>query len=314
MHITLVFESLDYLLIHAALHNQVVDDDRMILPLTMQTLVRLLVLLQAPRQPEPDGVMAAALQIQTVAAARGVRKQDVDFSVVPILLIFRLGINPDAQVIFCQSLNQPVPVVLEVIEHKGVLPVQLLDQLQESVDFAVVDFDRRFVLVVDRPVAKLQELSCQNSRTAGGYRVLVHLQKQLRLKLGIKVVHYQYDLFAVDNVPAGRYLEYPDRLLPVSTAFTDLASPELHRVVCASGDKFVGDAAEKLWLHNEFGADICDMESAAILLTCDRNRVPCLIIKAVADSLSGGAAEYWREKNQTAKSCLDYAVEVIDGL
>lgn len=62
----------------------------------------------------------------------------------------------------------------------------------------------------------------------------------------VKVVHYQYDLFAVDNVPAGRYLEYPDRLLPVSTAFTDLASPELHRVVCASGDKFVGDAAEKL--------------------------------------------------------------------
>lgn len=85
-------------------------------------------------------------------------------------------------------------------------------------------------------------------------------------------------------------------------------------MVCASGDKFVGDAAEKLWLHNEFGADICDMESAAILLTCDRNRVPCLIIKAVADSLSGGAAEYWREKNQTAKSCLDHAVEVIDGL
>lgn len=130
----------------------------------------------------------------------------------------------------------------------------------------------------------------------------------------VKVAHYQYDLFAVDNVPAGRYLEYPNRLLPVSTAFTELASPELRRVVCASGDKFVGDAAEKLWLHNEFGADICDMESAAILLTCDRNRVPCLIIKAVADGLSGGAAEYWREKNQTAKSCLDYAVEVIDGL
>ena len=41
----------------------------------------------------------------------------------------------------------------------------------------------------------------------------------------VKVAHYQYDLFAVDNVPAGRYLEYPDRLLPVSTAFTDLASP-----------------------------------------------------------------------------------------
>lgn len=129
-----------------------------------------------------------------------------------------------------------------------------------------------------------------------------------------KVVHYQYDLFDVDNVPAGRYMEYPDRLIPVPPALAELVSAELRRVVCASGDKFIGDAAEKSWLHNEFGADVCDMEAAGILLTCDRNRVPCLIIKAVADSLSGGAAEYWREKDQTAKSCLDYAVEVIDGL
>lgn len=129
-----------------------------------------------------------------------------------------------------------------------------------------------------------------------------------------RVVHYQYDLFAVDNVPVGRYLEYPDRQMPASAAFADLASPELRRVVCASGDKFVGDSAEKAWLHNEFGADIYDMEAAAILLTCDRNSIPCLIIKTVADSFSGGAAEYWREKDRTAKSCLDYAVEIIDGL
>ena len=128
------------------------------------------------------------------------------------------------------------------------------------------------------------------------------------------VVHYQYDLFAVDNVPVGRYLEYPDRLLPTSSAFTDLAPAELRRVVCASGDKFIGDAAEKTWLHNEFNADICDMESAAVLLTCDKNRVPCLIIKAVADSVSGGAAEYWQEKKRTAESCLDHAVEIINGL
>ena len=132
-----------------------------------------------------------------------------------------------------------------------------------------------------------------------------------------RVVHHQYDLSAADGVPAGRYLEYPDQWLLVNEDLVNKAVeafPYLRLAACASGDKFMGDPAEKLFLHEEFGADICDMEAAAILLTCDRNRVPCLMIKTVSDSVRGGAEEYWNEKDRTARACLDIVDRLIDEL
>ena len=132
-----------------------------------------------------------------------------------------------------------------------------------------------------------------------------------------KVVHHQYDISAVDNVPVGRYLEYPSVWLPVSEMLLEkaiAARPDLKCVICASGDKFVDNPDEKIRLHKEFGADICDMEAAAILLTCDLNRVPCLIVKTVSDGVRGGASEYWAEKDRTATSCLDIVGQIIDEL
>ena len=64
------------------------------------------------------------------------------------------------------------------------------------------------------------------------------------------VVHWQYDLSDVDGVPAGRYMEYPDRRLPTDERLMETASrvfPNLRHVCCASGDKFMGKAEEKLW-------------------------------------------------------------------
>lgn len=132
-----------------------------------------------------------------------------------------------------------------------------------------------------------------------------------------RVVHHQYDISAVDGVPLGRYLEYPEVWIPVNKEILSKAMtvcPSLRLATCASGDKFMDDPAEKLRLSEEFGADICDMEAAAILLTCDRNRVPCLLIKTVSDGVRGGASEYWSEKDQTARSCLDIVDQIIDEL
>jgi adenosylhomocysteine nucleosidase len=131
------------------------------------------------------------------------------------------------------------------------------------------------------------------------------------------VVHHQYDISEVDGVETCRYLEYPDRVIQADQELVGKAMfvrPDLRVVTCASGDKFMGDPAEKTRLHEELGADICDMESAAILLTCDRNRVPCLIVKTVSDGVRGGAEEYWRMKNQTALACLDVVDGIIDEL
>ena len=63
-------------------------------------------------------------------------------------------------------------------------------------------------------------------------------------------------------------------------------------------------------LHRRFQADICDMEAAGILLTCNRNRVPCLLLKMVSDGLSGGAEEFF----QTFQSASDACVAILDKL
>ena len=92
------------------------------------------------------------------------------------------------------------------------------------------------------------------------------------------------------------------------------AEPSLKRVICASGDKFVDDPAKKRALHADFNADICEMEAAAILLTCNRNRVPCLMIKAVSDAIEGGCEEFTAQVDRSAAICLEVAHRVIEKL
>ena len=51
------------------------------------------------------------------------------------------------------------------------------------------------------------------------------------------------------------------------------------------------EKAEKERLFNTFGAKVCDMESAGVLLTAKGYDIPCVIIKAVSDG-EGGAEEF----------------------
>lgn len=90
--------------------------------------------------------------------------------------------------------------------------------------------------------------------------------------------------------------------------------PSLKRVICASGDRFIASADEKRSLHDEFNADICEMEAAGIALTCNRSSVPCLLIKAVSDAVEGGAEEFAREIDRCAELCLETLEGVVSGL
>lgn len=129
-----------------------------------------------------------------------------------------------------------------------------------------------------------------------------------------KVVHYDFDTSAIDGTPIGRYLEYPDVYLPTTGALVARAveiAPELKAVVCASGDKFVAAHEKKRALHEQFGADICEMEAAAVVLTCNRSVVPCLLIKTVADSLFGGSEEYSVALHHASERCLEVADRII---
>lgn len=129
-----------------------------------------------------------------------------------------------------------------------------------------------------------------------------------------KVVHYDFDASAIDGCEPARYISYPSVFLETDKALLERACgavPGLKRVVCASGDKFVADPEKKRELHEKFGADICEMEAAGILLTADRAGVPVLMIKSVSDSLFGGAEEAEKSVEQAAGECVKALMAVL---
>ena len=132
-----------------------------------------------------------------------------------------------------------------------------------------------------------------------------------------RIVHYDFDTSEVDWAEPGRYPEYPTPYLPATPELVAEAlriAPELKKVTCASADKFVGRAEAKRALHERWGADICEMESAGIVLTCSRAGVPCLFIKTVSDAIEGGGEEFSREVARSAGICLEIADKIIQEL
>lgn len=132
-----------------------------------------------------------------------------------------------------------------------------------------------------------------------------------------KVVHYDFDTSAIDNCEVGRYLEYPDVYIPANKELIDRAcevEPSLKRVICASADKFVASSEAKTALNKMYKAEICEMESAGILLTANRNGVPALLIKGVSDSVDGGAEEFSKMISESALVCVNVMLKVIENI
>ena len=128
-----------------------------------------------------------------------------------------------------------------------------------------------------------------------------------------KVVHYDFECTGMPNAPRGIY---PGKRSPWVETSGKLAAiarrvyPGLPGVVCASADKFVDSAAAKKHLRKEFGADICEMEAAGIAIVCERNGIPCLLVKSVSDSLHGGHKEFEKELARASAK----AVQILDGI
>ncbi len=131
------------------------------------------------------------------------------------------------------------------------------------------------------------------------------------------VVHYDFDTSAVDNEGPAKYPDYPGIYIPAPAEVVDAAlsaAPSLERVICASADKFVGDPEQKRELNRLYGAKICEMEAAGILLTANRANVPALIVKAVSDSVTAGADEFSAMVSEAAESCVTAMMAALRGL
>lgn len=126
------------------------------------------------------------------------------------------------------------------------------------------------------------------------------------------VVHYQFDTSAIDDVVPGRYLPFESEFIPTDGEFLNLACevcPEIKRAVCASGDKFVGDEQSKAELREAFGADVCEMEAAGVLITAIKNGVPALLIKSVSDDCD--AMDFNTYLQKAAKAHVELLLKLV---
>ena len=131
------------------------------------------------------------------------------------------------------------------------------------------------------------------------------------------IIHYDFDTTGWLNLARGQYPGRDSAYIRTDRALLERAeaiNPTIRRAVCASADKFVDRAEDKTVLREKYGADICEMEAAGIALTCERNGVPCLLIKAISDCLTGGGAEFMTELARVSKICFEVVDELIHGL
>lgn len=144
---------------------------------------------------------------------------------------------------------------------------------------------------------------------------LTQEMKQLKVCLVDKVVHYKYDCSEFLPMVVGQVDGYDTIYIKTNENLVKnalLLNEDLTLVTCCSGDKFIGTAEEKTYLHETFKGDICDMESAGIVLTCDTNKVPCILFKAVSDGLADGAEGFFAELDNASKKCLKIADQILD--
>ena len=139
--------------------------------------------------------------------------------------------------------------------------------------------------------------------------------KLLQTAVVKSVVHYQFDTSAIDNEKAGKYSEYESVYIHAPEYPQKLVrslDPEIVAAVCASGDKFIAEETDKAELVKKYGADICEMESAGVLLTANRNNTPCVIIKTVSDDCS--AMDYDRFSTIAAEKHTELIEKILKSL
>ena len=127
------------------------------------------------------------------------------------------------------------------------------------------------------------------------------------------IVHYDFDLSKIDNLPVGQYPNM-DRVIPCKNSLMDVVTsinPSIQKVICASADKFVVDGDVKDNLYKEYDASICEMESAGVALTCLNNNIPFVVIKAVSDG-KGGADDYKKLVMSASKSYIELIYKVLE--
>ncbi len=113
-------------------------------------------------------------------------------------------------------------------------------------------------------------------------------------------------MFPSKKYPVGRYPNQDDLFLsPKKDASPQACLDVLPGFICASADKSVGPGDPKRKLRNDFNADVCEMEATGIVLTCNKNGIPCSFIKAISDGVDEGEKAFNDNVSAAARACVE---------
>ena len=169
-------------------------------------------------------------------------------------------------------------------------------------EFAIGHIGNHEVAVVRAGVGKVNAAVCAqtlilryqpeiiiNSGVAGSLSPKLNI---LDVAVATDAVQHDYDTTALGE-PLGALTLGDDlvRALPCDAAWRErlLRAAEIVGVRAipariASGDRFVTSKEEKKRIVDNFQADACEMEGAAIVQTCYLSGVPCAVLRAISDS------------------------------
>ncbi|MGP1413554.1 MAG: 5'-methylthioadenosine/S-adenosylhomocysteine nucleosidase [Bacillales bacterium] len=202
----------------------------------------------------------------------------------------------------------------EILNYKNI-KVYVLKLKEKKIYFVKSGYG-----IIDSSAMTQFLISVLNVEVVLNYGVVGALEESLKVNdlLIVKdVIHYDYDVSEIDNILKHQYIEFDNQYMPTSNKLILKAlniNPNLKLVRCASGDKFISSLEFKNYLHNEFSASICDMESASIVRICFKNNIPCFLVKCISDTLNGDGKDYLINVKKSSEVAFDFLIKFIETL
>lgn len=134
------------------------------------------------------------------------------------------------------------------------------------------------------------------------------------IMLGRRFVEYDFDL-----TPLGYKIGAKPQPVYIYEADNDLNGavlkkyPDIRSGVFATGDRFVTDDGLRQMLIDEFCANCCDMETAAVASVCHDYDVPFASLRYMSDGADGDSCESYRAVNELQKDILLNMVLAVFG-
>ena len=135
-----------------------------------------------------------------------------------------------------------------------------------------------------------------------------------------KLCQHDLDITAFGHphgyVPGGDiFISTDEKLKNIALDVAKSENIKIIEGIIATGDRFVANKEDKIFIENTFKADALEMEGASVAVVCDALNVPYLILRAISDTADMDAEFNFDEfLVSSAKNSANFLIKVIDKL